>query len=342
VDRLVSTERAGHAGQIAVEHLFSTEKALTIVLGSGDGTFHEVINALSAALPEKAASLPASAIRFVLVPCGTANALYSSLFPPSSPSGAEYRLQSLNSFIHQAKTVSLTLAVTTLSQSPASRSASESTPFAIESYATANVCVAIVSSVVISTCLHASILRDSDVLRAAHPGIERFKIAAANNSTKWYSAHAKLLPTLGIGAVQQYNLQSKSFQPHPDVDDHGIVDVYGPFLYFLSTVNVDRLEPQFKITPLASTMPPSEAGFDIVMIRPLRDPSLSMQDEEARNSFARKLSYIFRCAYSNGSHVDLRYNTLGEIVSEGPGLPVIEYIRCGGWEWVPVRFNKRQ
>ncbi|EEB95817.1 hypothetical protein MPER_05156, partial [Moniliophthora perniciosa FA553] len=186
----------------------------------------------------------------------------------------------------------------------------------------------IISSVVTSTCLHAAILKDSEKLRTEMPGIERFKVAAEQNRLNWCNAHAKLLPAANVGHVQLYDPETKTFIQHPDGDE--IVDVYGPFIYFLSTVNVDRLEPAFQITPLTKDIAPEEATCYIVIARPLRDPSLTWDGPEAREAFVSKLYQVLGDAYKNGTHVDLLYNEKGEIVTEGDGPPVVEYVTCGG------------
>lgn len=128
-----------------------------------------------------------------------------------------------------------------------------------------------VSAVVTSTSLHASILHDSESLRKEMPGIERFKIAAESNSTKWYNSYVKLLPEDNSGVVQMYDPSTKTFVEHPESDvDDPIVDLSGPFSYFLSVVNVDRLEPAFRITPLVKDIPPSGTS-----VRILHHPLLS-------------------------------------------------------------------
>jgi len=113
------------------------------------------------------------------------------------------------------------------------------------------------------------------------------------------------------------------------------VDLDGPFVYFLSTVNVDRLEPSFRITPLARAIPSVEASCEIVIIRPLRDPVTTWDNPTAREAFVPKLWAALTAAYREGAHVDLRYDDKGEIVTTGDGPTVVEYIRCGGWEWIP-------
>jgi hypothetical protein len=167
--------------------------------------------------------------------------------------------------------------------------------------------------------------------------IRRFKVAASRNSTKWYSGFVKLFPTPSIGTVQIYDPSTNTFINHLDSDrDDPIVDLDGPFVYFLSTVNVDRLESTFRITPLARTIPPTEASCELLVLRPLRDPSISWDHSQAREAFVPKLWNVLENAYKDGHHINLRYCGNGDIVSGGDGPTVLEYFRCGGWEWIPV------
>ncbi|EGO21644.1 hypothetical protein SERLADRAFT_474295, partial [Serpula lacrymans var. lacrymans S7.9] len=143
---IILTERPGHAGTAVVDYLTSRadpQAELTIILGSGDGTLHEIINAISVS-PTKGYF-----ISFVLIPCGTANALYSSFFSPvQGDTTPAYRLQSLHKYLGKFPSTPLTLARTTL-VSPES-----------DDHPTIAV-----SAVVASTALHASILLDSESLR---------------------------------------------------------------------------------------------------------------------------------------------------------------------------------
>ena len=317
----IPTEAAGHAGTIVSGFLEKYEGDVTVILGSGDGTLHEIINALSSE-PQVRDKVASSSVRLVLVPCGTANALYSSLFKPDPMhEGPAYKLKSLEAFIKDSNVVPLTLAVTTIS-SPLS---------------TQQPCNNVaVSAVVTSTALHASILHDSESLRKEMPGIERFQVAAWNNITRWYSSQVKLLPTPSARVVEIYDPDKKTFVTHHDSDDHGVVDANGPFAYFLSTVNVDRLEPAFRITPLASEFVRLEDSLDIVIVRPHRDPTFVADTIEARTSFAEKATAVLTAAYQDGNHINLKYADDGKITAEGTGPVVVEYIRCGGWEWIPV------
>ena len=191
-----------------------------------------------------------------------------------------------------------------------------------------------ISAVVASTSLHAAILHDSEALRATDPTMERFKTAARQNIARWYAASAKLYPRDGARAVEVYDPAARAFVPHEaSTDDDPIVDVPGPFAYFLSTVNVDRLEPQFRITPRGRD---ASAALDVVVVRPLRDPACAMESEETRAAFAEKATEVLMGAYKDGAHIALRYDESGKIVTEGMGPTVVEYLRCGRWEWEPV------
>ncbi len=104
-------------------------------------------------------------------------------------------------------------------------------------------------------------------------------------------------------------------------------------------VNVDRLEPAFRITPLARELPTKGPSCDVVIIRPFRSESTMMDTLEAREAFIPNLYSVLGGAYQNGAHVNLRYQQDGSISAEGDGPPVVEYIRCGGWEWIPVSIH---
>ena len=106
-------------------------------------------------------------------------------------------------------------------------------------------------------------------------------------------------------------------------------------------MNVDRLEYSFRISPLVSAIPPVEPSLDVVMIRPGRDPSFSADSPDARSVFEKKMYTVFQGAYQDGIHVDMSYREDGEIVSDGHGPTVVEYVRCGGWEWLPVIIGLR-
>ncbi|KAI0710429.1 ATP-NAD kinase-like domain-containing protein [Cerioporus squamosus] len=329
-DRLEETTAPGHVGALVADFLATlpaSTQTVSVVLGSGDGTLHELINALNN-LPS---SKPLPRLNIALVPCGTANALYASLFPRprmTTPSGTSSK--------HHRRAVPLNLAVTVLSPPPVT------SPGQAQAQAPRQVSI---SAVVASTALHASILHDSEALRASDPSMGRFKTAAMQNITRWYGASVTLFPRDGAGVVEAFDPAAQAFVPHEaSTEDEPIVDLTGPFAYFLSTVNVDRLEPQFRISPRGrDVLAPEErsAALDVVIVRPMRDPSYEMDSEEARARFAEKAGAVLGAAYQDGAHVNLRYDESGKIVAEGTGPTVVEYIRCGGWVWEPDEIDER-
>jgi hypothetical protein len=335
-DKVAVTEHVGHAGTLLLSYIDSLAPStradgITLVLVSGDGTLHEIVNALHSARDKREDPFPS--LRIVLIPGGTANAMHSTFFPPSSSPSASSAaeptlLASLLSFLSATpRLVPLTLAYTRISppvspdndkldRDPASVSSSSSSDD-------------IVSVVVTSTALHAAILYDSEALRASMPGVERFKVAAAQNSTTWYRARVRLL-----GPVQRYDVTTDAFIP---VDEKEPFELQGPFAYFLSTVNVDRLEPLFRIAPLQRAIPPPPGALtmDVFAVRPLRDPSLGGKaGEEERERYKERIWSAIYGAYQDGAHVRARYDTQD---GKADGLPIVEYFRVEGWEWLPVR-----
>jgi len=328
IAKIVETEYVGHAGAVAFEFVDSTVAGpLDIIVASGDGTIHEIIStiALAQSYKNRSADAPAQ-VNLALVPCGTANALYSSLFlPKPDDDPVQYKLQGIHAFVKKSKRIPLTLAITDILDQPTGKGSAP-----VREKTT-------VSAVVTSTALHASILHDSEALRAEMPSMERFKVAAYQNITRWYAGCAKLFPSKSTGVVEIWNPFDKEFVPHAESDeDDPHVDIDGPFAYFLSTVNVDRLEPAFQITPLVTAEPRTGAFLDIVVIRPYRDTSLSgLEVEEERKQFAEKSGAVLKAVYQSGNHINQRYDSTGKVVSEGEGELVVEYFRCGGWEWIP-------
>ncbi|PPQ98821.1 hypothetical protein CVT24_003375 [Panaeolus cyanescens] len=292
---------------------------ITIILGSGDGTLHEIIEAIRPYTTEYHNLL----IRFVLIPCGTANALYFSLFPDTidaavDTSNPSKRLRSLEEFLAGKEAKTLSLAVTTVSNHNESKTSINT------------------AAVVTSTALHACILRDSESLRDEHPGVERFKVAAQKNSTVWYYSQVKLHPCQSSGKVEIYNPDSNAFSP---LESHGgskEVIMEGPFVYFTATTNVDRLESTFRVLPLMRSLPPPSPTCDIAVVRPLRCSAMKQDTEHFRTEFAAQTWKVLHGAYEDGAHVRYRYEANGEITNEGNGQNVVEYVRCGGWEWIPM------
>jgi len=188
--------------------------------------------------------------------------------------------------------------------------------------------------VVTSTALHASILHDSETLRKEIPGLARFKVAAEKNIDRWYNSDVALLPSES-GKVLRYDNMRGIFVDM--VEENASLEMSGPFAYFLSTVNVDRLEPSFMVTPLHSKLSTQSASMDLVIVRPTRDKTVTGSSDIDRKRFAEKTGTVMRAAYQGGSHVQLKYAGDGSLSSEGEGIGVVEYIRCGGWQWNPKR-----
>ena len=202
------------------------------------------------------------------------------------------------------------------------------------------------SVVVTSTALHAAILHTSEGLRASHPGVERFKIAAALNASVFFRADAKLIN------AQQYDPTTDTFvKPFTIATD----EVQGPFGYFLSTTIADRLEDTFEISPVIRSKPPAPGTMDVVVLRPLRDPrvraalasvsesDVSKAEETAGKIWMKRVAEILGAAYKHGEHVHMRYpkdagaehNELPASAEQG-GEYVVEYFRCEGFEWIPT------
>ncbi|KAF8633725.1 hypothetical protein AX17_004383 [Amanita inopinata Kibby_2008] len=330
VDNVFETEYPGHAGRIVSDLLHrrnGEDTELQVILGSGDGTLHEVVNEVCSTreADQDVGKGQQPTLKFVLIPCGTANALYSSLFPPPAHCHLvdhTYKLQSLHSYLRSSHTVSLSIAAANLFSS------------ASPDVQTTKVWSAIVTS----TCMHASILLDSDVLRQEHPGMERFKIAAQNNSERWYRGRARLFPPPGSKAVQMFEPGLKRFVDFCHSDENMAATLEGPFIYFLSVTNVDRLEPLYIVTPIMKSIPPVEGSCDVIIVRPLRNPALKTDDLEHRKAFSPQLWEILTAPYKEGAHIYMRYTEAGSITMDGEGPSVVEYFRCGGWEWLPVSF----
>ena len=222
------------------------------------------------------------------------------------------------------------------------------------------------SHVVVSTALHANLLRTADELRAEIEGVARFKEAAQRNIGIFHSAKIRFMPATSGQGISIYSPGTRNFQPCKAAED-GKVTLDGPFAYVLATTTVDRLEPDppFLISPLVKRISPQKGEMDVVIIRPLRDPVIQQAigpeaadmtgktwdalgaESKSRATAAwpaRAMSSVTK-AYGNGEHVNLVYatNVAADptdvalvLAEEGDERePVVEVIRCGGWEWTP-------
>ncbi|WFD41426.1 hypothetical protein MPSI1_000053 [Malassezia psittaci] len=305
------TEPGSGARQIAQR--LSKGKDLRVVLLGGDGTVHEF---LEGALQGGAHQL--HPIQLVIFPTGTANALYESIYRPvvRAEGNDDWRWLAMHC-ANGAQTYPLTL-------------------MQISSGNTRYACV------VVSHALHAAILRDSEALRAEHPGLERFKIAAAQNASCWWNARLTLHPGPNR-AVKRYITDTDSFEEIKNGYENtqqGDIIVDGPFVYMNAMV-VERLEPTFVPAPFASghckpSLRRSNEELDVIVIRPTQNPILDRNASESqRRAFGHGplTQVLFEGMYNEGSHVKFKYNSDGSISTHGDGPSVVEYFRASGYSW---------
>jgi hypothetical protein len=204
------------------------------------------------------------------------------------------------------------------------------------------------SHIVLSTALHAAILKSSEALRESHPGIERFRIAAQQNVGVFFRASVKLRPP-SKGGIQQYSPTARSFTSPftAKVDPTGDLVLDGPFTYFLSSTTTPRLESKFVISSTLQRFPPTSPSMDVTVIRPLRDPRVKKAraeagEEAASEAWKPRTWEIVAQAYSEGEHINLVYNgesesklLVEEFVAASEDV-VVETFRCGGFVWTPT------
>ena len=200
------------------------------------------------------------------------------------------------------------------------------------------------SHIVLSTSLHAALLSDSEALRATHPGLERFKMAAEKNLPVAFQANATLK-----GRIMQYSPENGAFtEPFTASQEaNGEVVLEGPFSYFLSTTTVNRLEPTFVIAPTLSSHPATDQDvptMDIIVLRPERDMLIQKgrkngaSEDKIAEQRGKRLGETMGWAYKEGRHVGLTYvaDGSGEVEEKGDGEAVVEVFRCEGFEWSPT------
>lgn len=458
----VRTTTAPGDGAVLVADALSQDpprdKTTYLLLIGGDGTTHEALNGLVSRQGAPAASKSASTsslqsdeapppdTHIALIPAGTANALYARLFPsPAVQADSRglkgehaWRLLSLQAFLtglvstspeasavsqevfHRAHRVPLTLLRNYLTGVDASFSG-------LRKAAIGGNNEVLISHVVSSHALHASILADSDSpeLRDKYPGIERFQIAAKKNLTRWVNGppsqeceagpvsartgEVKILPFLvdERQTIQRYDPQSRTWVDATTSSDstegtyavNNKLVLKGPFFYFAALLT-DRLEPTFVPAPFSAPLLNSEnssskpanhqndsdkqspkewsdlckslsrpaEAVDIVIIRPLRDPSIQalvhpssdQSQAKAAEWFAgHRVGPITEAMYKEGRHVHLTYPPTSSSSNEGhqqpkrevigtgqvdervpqvdgPGKYIVEYYRTGGYIWSPV------
>lgn len=158
-------------------------------------------------------------------------------------------------------------------------------------------------------------------------------MAAHQNASIWWNG--RLIINEG---AQRYDLSSKSWCPLSEEER----TVEGPFAYLVSSL-VSRFETNFLVAPLRSPLsslkPPNshhdEGSIDLVLIRPLRDSVTSALvegglEEKAKKGFVDRVWQVMGGMYDGGKHLDVTYD--GD-----QGVEIVEYLRCSGFTWEPVR-----
>ncbi|GAA5890175.1 hypothetical protein JCM6882_009249 [Rhodosporidiobolus microsporus] len=327
-------------------------RSATVVLG-GDGTVHELLNGLGSVEHVKAVLAEFDRVEgipteLVLLPLGTANALFYHLFPPTSPSASSTDtlapLRSLLNFLESASPAT--------SAAPASKSIrfsgplnrhgqSMPLPLAHNTLPGGKRGKSVFTSVVTSAALHANILLDAEALRASHPGVERFKLAAQQNAQRWWSGSLRLKKD-----VKRYDSATRQW-----VDKGDEVDLDGEFAYMTAAL-VDRFEPTFVVAPFRSresALSPAsttssvayKSPIDLVLIRPMRHaPTAALVREgkadEAKKAFVDRVWAVSGKMYDGGKHVDVVYDDQEREDKGADGKEVAEVFRCCEFEWKPT------
>ena len=324
---------------------------LDIVLVGGDGTTHELLNGLFLAHPDSESALGKGTelpqIRLCIVPAGTANALFSAMYPTEWTQDVQQQAATAKSVndLPQSTLEAMLRSVHSLVSSASSNSVDatrlHTLPLILNQLSSKveKENKTLVSHLVTSHALHAAILHDADTpaMRAKHDGIERFKAAAQLNATRWTQGSLTLHPTVTEDGVLKYSPETKRFEDVSRLGQtKGKLVLEGPFLY-LNAMVTDRLESAFVPAPLSSAfssngIPPD--AVDVVVIRPRRDPELSQQtaEEEVMDGGVKfastRLGPITTGMYTGGKHIDLTYTEGGE--------PIVEYLRCSGYVFTPL------
>ncbi|KAI5481069.1 hypothetical protein MNV49_006255 [Pseudohyphozyma bogoriensis] len=332
-----------------------------VAVFGGDGTVGEVLNGylLEGKGEEE--------LRVVLLPFGTANAQYHTQFPPTSPppSPAESsddnatttepppistKYASLFSYLRSTlssqssssggKATPLPLALNKLhygspsstdepTSSTAPTSSSTPTPPILTSRPTH-----LVTTIVTSFALHASLLHVAESLRQQYPGVERFKAAAASEVNKWWEGE------LVLKGAKRWDVEAQKWVEGEGEGEGGVVRKDGTWSYGVAGL-VDRFEEKFAITALRNrkeTKAEELAGtLDLVLLQPLLHAETAHawgkaeqeeQKEEVKKGYAGSVWGVMGGAYAEGAHV-----------KSGSGFKDIggSYWRVEGIEWHPAK-----
>lgn len=327
-----ATDGVRIGGEIARDWLCcNDERALDIVSIGGDGTTHELLNGLylSGFCSDQGAI--ALDVRLALVPAGTANALFSALYPHDWTQDVQEQVASVRRVGELATCVIGTMlnSVGSLASALDKHETGKLSPLPLMlNSLDVGTQKRLISHLVTSHALHAAILHDADTreMRDKYVGIDRFKAAAQINATRW--THGTL--TLE-GPVGRYSPETAAFEP---VSQEPSVVINGPFLY-LNAMVTDRLESSFVPAPLSCAAQLPRDAIDLVVIRPRRDASLPQDDVQAAREFATtRLAEITSAMYSAGSHIHMTYSNANATE------PVVEYLRCSRYTFTPQHAGK--
>ena len=303
-----------------------TADEMTICVIGGDGTLHEIIQGIEAELydtMEGYASANHTRICIALIPAGTANALFHSLYPNKGDDTANHAWASVEAALNVENHAPTKTTLTVVEVH--TKHIQNSNPVSPQSHTRrpdAYACV------VASTALHAQLLAtaSSSEMRKAHPGTERFRLAAMQHAGTVYQAKITLHPCNSLGSVQRYSPKTGKWE-----DEH----LDGPLIlqdteytYFVSALT-DRFEETFVVAPHSSARERPSDAIDVVLVQ--AKPGLTKEHE------AKRLFDILNAAYKNGEHIRMTETPHGDYELAGDGVPAVQYYRCGGFEWLPVR-----
>ena len=301
---IYETKYPGHAGEIG-RAIVAGSGATTIAIIGGDGTLHELINGIMGQRETQIGqSDETNRVNIVLLPSGTANALYHSLFPSTCTSTEFDRFLSVESALSASQDQLRPLSL--LDVSKGNLSTTEHLYY---------------SHVVTSTCLHAQLLEtaSSPEWRKLYPGTERFRKAAEKHIGTSYPTRFSLFPRSGGAGVQKWSQASQTWET---IAENGF-EIRGDLTYFVSSL-VDRFEATFRITPHSA--PDKDRPADAVDILLVRARSGDKAVE------AERLMQVLMAAYSeDGKHLQIQEEM------DGKSSYVVEYYRAQGFDWQPVR-----
>jgi hypothetical protein len=83
------------------------------------------------------------------------------------------------------------------------------------------------------------------------------------------------------------------------------------------------------MAPLFVLSPPTRGEMDLIVIGPLRDPSVETDNPDARVASVRNLTGILQEPYTGGNRTNLSYQN-GVLSVAGDRPFVVDYLRCSG------------